>query len=62
MPAALEDGEWSAARPGRTLPPGEKPVPILQEAGWTPGAVAEYLVPTVFRTRIVQHVVSHYTN
>jgi len=21
MTAALEDGEWSAARPGRTLPP-----------------------------------------
>ena len=32
-------GEWSAARPGHTLPPGKDPVPILQEAGWTPGAV-----------------------
>ena len=28
-------GEWSAAHPGRTLPP----VPILQEAGWAPGPV-----------------------
>ena len=29
--------EWLAARPGRTLPPGK--TPILQEAGWAPGAV-----------------------
>ena len=35
MTAALEGGEWSAARPGCTLPP----VPILQEAGWAPGPV-----------------------
>jgi len=34
MTAALEWGEWSAARPGRTLPPGKDPVPILQQAGW----------------------------
>jgi len=39
MTAALEGGEWSAARPGRTLPPGKDPVPILQEAGWTPAPV-----------------------
>jgi len=40
MTAALEGGEWSAARPGRTLPQGKKdPVPILQEAGWAPGQV-----------------------
>ena len=38
MTAALEGGEWSAARPGRTLP-WEEPVPILQEAGWAPGPV-----------------------
>jgi len=25
MTAALEGGEWSAARPGRTLPPGKTP-------------------------------------
>ena len=35
MTAALEVGEWSAARPGHTL----HPVPILQEAGWAPGPV-----------------------
>ena len=39
MTAALEGGVWSAARPGRTLPPGKDPVPILQEAGWAPGPV-----------------------
>ena len=39
MTAALEGGECSAARPGRTLPPGKDPVPIVQEAGWAPGLV-----------------------
>jgi len=39
MTAALEGGEWSAARPGRTLPLGKDLVPILQEAGWAPGPV-----------------------
>ena len=39
MTAALEGSEWSAARPGRTLPPGKDQVPILQEAGWAPGLV-----------------------
>ena len=39
MTAALEGGEWSAAHPGRSLPPGKDPVPILQEAGWDPGPV-----------------------
>jgi len=36
---ALEGGKWSAARPGRTLPPGKDTVPIVQEAGWAPGPV-----------------------
>ena len=39
MTVALEGSEWSAARPGRTLPPGKDPVPILQAAGWAPGPV-----------------------
>jgi len=39
MTAALEGGEWSAARPGRTLLPEKDPVPISQEAGWAPGPV-----------------------
>ena len=39
MTAELEGGEWSAARSGRTLPPGKDPVPILHEVGWAPGPV-----------------------
>ena len=39
MNVALEGGEWSAARPGRTLPPGKDPVSILREAGWAPEPV-----------------------
>ena len=39
MTAALEEGEGLASRPGRTLPPGRDPVPILQEAGWAPGPI-----------------------
>ena len=39
MTAALEGGEWSATRPGRTLPPRKDPVPILQQVGWAPGPV-----------------------
>jgi hypothetical protein len=38
--SALDGGEWSASRPGRTLPPGKgPPVPIVQEAGWSPEPV-----------------------
>jgi hypothetical protein len=37
---ALDEGEWSASRPGRALPPGKgSPVPIVQEAGWAPEPV-----------------------
>jgi len=39
MTVPLEGGEWSAARPGRTLPPRKDLVPILQEAEWAPGPV-----------------------
>ena len=45
---ALEGGEGSASRPGRSLTPGKDPVPIVQEAGWAPGPVwtgAENLAP-----------------
>jgi len=64
MTAAIEGGAWSAARPGRILPPGKEPAPILQEAGWAPGLVwtAEKLVPTGIRSRNVQHVDSRYTD
>ena len=39
MTAALEGGEWSAARPRPHFTPGKDPVPILHEAGWAPGPV-----------------------
>ena len=39
MTAALEGGEWSAARPGHTLPSGKDPETILQQAGWALGSV-----------------------
>jgi hypothetical protein len=47
--SALDGGEGSAARLGRTLPPRKDPVPIVQEAGWAPGPVwtgAQNLAPT----------------
>ena len=62
MTAALEGGEWSAARPGRTLPPGKTHF----TGGWVgPRADlegAENLVPTGIRSRTFQPVVSHYTD
>jgi len=48
MTKALEGGEGSASRFGRSLPPGKDPVPIVQEAEWAPGPVwtgVENLVP-----------------
>jgi hypothetical protein len=49
MTTALEGGEESASRPGRSLPP----VSIVLEAGWAPGPVwtgAENLAPTGIRS------------
>jgi len=60
MTAALEGGEWSAARPGRTLPPGKTRYPLYRRQGR--GGRAENLVPTAIRSRTVQAVVSHYTD
>ena len=51
MTTALEGGEGSASRPGRT--PGKDPVPIVQEAGWAPEPVwtgAENLPSTGIRS------------
>jgi len=61
---ALEWGEWSAACPGRTLPPGKTWYPLYRRLGgplgWSGGA--ENLVSTRIRSRTVQPVVSHYTD
>jgi len=65
MTTALDGGERSASRPGRSLPPGKDPVPIVQEAGWAPGPVwkgAENLAPPGFDPRTVQPVASRYTD
>jgi hypothetical protein len=68
LTSALERGEWSASRPGRTLPPGkEPPVPIVQEAGWAPEPVWSQRLedkPCASvrdRDPVVQPVVRHYT-
>jgi len=52
----------STPRPHFT--PRKDPVPILQEAGWAPGSVGwvENLVPTGFRSRTIQPVVSRCTD
>ena len=53
MTTALEGGEGSFSRPGRSLPPGKDPVPIAQETGWPPGPVwtgADNLASTGIRS------------
>jgi len=55
MTAALEGGEWSAARPGPTLPPGKTRYPFCRRLGGQDGRV-ENLVPTGIRSRTVQAV------
>ena len=64
MTAALEGGEWSAARPGRTLPPGKTRYPFYRRLDGPQGrsGQAENLVPTGIRSQTVQPVVSHYTD
>jgi len=64
MTAALEEDEWSAVRPGRTLPPGKTRYPLYRRLGGPQGQSgrAENLVPTGIRSRTIQHVVSRYTD
>ena len=56
MTAALEGGEWSAARLGRTLPPGKTRYPLHRRLGGPQGRSgrAENLVPNGIRSRTVQ--------
>ena len=58
MTAALEGGEWSATRPGCTLPPGKTRYPFYRRLGGPQGRSgrAENLVPTGIRSRTVQAV------
>ena len=64
MTAELEGGEWSAARPGRILPPGKNRYPLYRRLGGPQGQSgrAEKFVPTGIRSRTVQPVVSRYTD
>ena len=64
MTAAVEGGEWSAARPGRTLPPGKNWYPFYRGLGGLQGRSgrAENLVPTGIRSRNVHPVASRYTD
>ena len=64
MTTALEGGEWSAARPGHTLPPGKTWYPFYRRLGWPQGRSgrAENLVPTGIRSPTVQPIVSRYTD
>jgi len=52
MTAALEGGEWSAARPGRTLPPGKTRYPFYRRLCGPQGRSerSENLVPTGIRS------------
>ena len=64
MTAALEGGEWSATRLGRTLPSGKTRYPFYGRLGGPQGRSgrAEYLLYTGTRSRTVQPVVSRYTD
>jgi len=55
MTVALEGGEWSAARPGRTLATGKTRYPFYRRLGGLQGRSgrAENLVPTGIRSRTV---------
>jgi len=60
MTAALEGGEWSASRSGRTLPLGKTRYPFYRRLGGPQGRSGrtENLFPTGIRSRTVQPVVS----
>ena len=62
MTAALEGGEWSAARPGLILPRGKTWYPFYRRLGGPQGRSGrvENLVPTGIWSRTVQPVVSRY--
>ena len=64
MTVALEGSEWSAARPGRTLPPAKSRYPLYRRLGVPQGRSgrAENLVPTGIRSQTAQPVVSRYTD
>jgi len=64
MTAALEGGEWSAARPGHTLAPGKTQYPFYRRLGGPQGrsGQVENFIPTGIRSQTVQPIVSHCTD
>jgi hypothetical protein len=70
--SALDEGEWSASRPRRALPPGEAPpVPTGQETGWASDPVWTQRLQEKFYCLsrgsnpylpVVQSGVRHYTD
>jgi hypothetical protein len=65
MTTALERGEWSAVRPGRTLPPGKTQYALYRRPGGPQGRsgqVWKISPPPGFDLRTVQPVVSRYTD
>ena len=64
MTMALEGGEWWAAHPGRTLPPGKTWYSFYRRLGGPQGrsGQAENLVPTGIRSQTIQPIVSRYTD
>jgi len=65
MTAALERGELSAARPGRTLPPGKTRFPLYRRLGGPQsrsGQLRKISSPPGFDLRTVQPVVNRYTD
>jgi hypothetical protein len=63
--SALEGGEGSASRPGRTLPPGKTRYPLYRRLGGSQGRsgqVRKISPPPEFDPRTVQPVGSRYTD
>ena len=62
MTTTLEEGEFSAALPGRFLPPGKTRYPFYRRLGGPQGRSgrAEILAPPGFDPQTVQPVVSRY--
>ena len=64
MTSALDGGSGQRHSPA-AFTPRKDPVPIVQEAGWTPESVwigAENLAPPGFDPRAFQPVASRYTD
>jgi hypothetical protein len=65
MASALEGGEWSAARPGRTLSPGKTRYPLYRRLGGhqgRSGQMRKISPPPGFDRWTFQPVVSRYTD